>query len=99
MFAVVLLIRSFFNGVHQPLVITLVLRTAGPGAQGKAIGLRATANRVTSILAPVLMGAIAQIAGIALSFYILGVLATAAMLAIAVWMRRHPEIHDNAREG
>jgi MFS family permease len=34
MFAVVLLIRSFFNGVHQPLVITLTLRTAGPGAQG-----------------------------------------------------------------
>ncbi|MQA67086.1 MAG: MFS transporter [Alphaproteobacteria bacterium] len=99
MFAVVLLIRSFFNGIHQPLVITLTLRTAGPGAQGKAIGLRATANRVTSILAPVLMGAIAQIAGIALSFYILGVLATAAMLAIAVWMLRHPEIHDNAREG
>jgi MFS family permease len=99
MFAVVLLIRTFFNGIHQPLVITLTLRTAGPGAQGKAIGLRATANRVTSILAPVLMGAIAQIAGIALSFYILGVLATAAMLAIAVWMLRHPEIHDNAREG
>jgi hypothetical protein len=44
------------------------------------------------------MGAIAQIAGIALSFYILGVLATAAMLAIAVWMLRHPEIHENACE-
>jgi MFS family permease len=98
MFAVVLLIRSFFNGIHQPLVITLTLRTAGPGAQGKAIGLRATANRVTSILAPVLMGAIAEVAGIGLSFYILGALATVAMIAIAVWMLRHPEIHENARE-
>lgn len=96
--AVILCTRSMLNGVHQPLVIALMLRTAGPGHQGKVIGLRATANRVTSIAAPVLMGAIAEVVGIGTSFYILGVLATAAMIWIALWMRRHPEIHDNARE-
>ncbi len=97
--AVVLCARSLFNGIHQPLVITLMLRTAGPGEQGKVIGLRATANRVTSIAAPVLMGAIAEVVGIETSFYILGVIATIIMLWIALWMSRHPEIHDNAREG
>jgi MFS family permease len=98
LFAAILLLRTLLNGVHQPLVITLMLRTAGRGSEGKAIGLRATANRITSILAPVMMGAIAEVVGIEISFYILGALATAAMLAIAVWMSRHPEIHQNAGE-
>lgn len=95
MFAAILLLRTLLNGVHQPLVITLMLCTAGRGSEGKAIGLRATANRITSILAPVMMGAIAQVVGIEISFYILGTLATVAMWAIAVWMTRHPEIHEN----
>lgn len=97
--ALVLCIRTLLNGIHQPLVITLMLRTAGPGAHGKAIGLRGTANRVTSVAAPVLMGAIAQFVGIETSFYILGVIASVMMIVIAVWMTRHPEIHENAREG
>ncbi len=98
MFAAILLLRTLLNGIHQPLVITLMLCTAGRGSEGKAIGLRATANRITSIGAPVLMGAIAQVVGIEVSFYILGVLATLSMWAIAVWMTRHPEIHDNVAD-
>lgn len=97
--AAVLCTRSLFSGIHQPLVITLMLRTARPGEQGKVIGLRATANRVTSIAAPVLMGAIAEVVGIEISFYILGMIAVVIMAGIALWMMRHPEIHDNAREG
>ncbi len=96
--ATVLCLRSLLNGVHQPLVITLMLRTADKNSQGKSIGLRATANRVTSIAAPVLMGAIAEVVGIATSFYVLGVIAVGLMVAIAVWMTRHPEIHAYARE-
>ncbi|MFM2129100.1 MAG: hypothetical protein RL477_646 [Pseudomonadota bacterium] len=93
MFAAVLLLRTLLNGIHQPIVITLMLRTSGRGSEGKGIGLRATANRVASIAAPFLMGAVAQIVGIEISFYVLGVLATLAMWAIAWWMTRHPEIH------
>lgn len=98
MFAGVLLLRTLLNGIHQPLVITLMLATAGRGSEGKAIGLRATANRLSSILAPVLMGAIAQAVGIETSFYVIGVLATVAMLATAVWMTRHPEIHASVAD-
>ncbi len=97
-FAVVLALRGLVNGIHQPLVITLMLKTVGPEAKGKAMGLRATANRVTSIGAPVLMGAMAEFVGIELSFYIIGLLASAAMIWIALIMRRHPEIHTNAEE-
>jgi len=60
--------------------------------------LRSTANRVTAIGAPVLMGGIAEVIGIEASFYVMGVIASLAMILIAVWMTRHPEIHRAARE-
>ena len=97
-FAIVLSLRSVVSGVHQPLVIALMLKTAGSDAQGRAIGLRSTANRVTAIGAPVLMGGIAEIIGIEASFYVMGAIATMAMIAIAWWMTRHPEIHAAARD-
>jgi MFS family permease len=97
-FAVVLALRSAINGVHQPLVISLMLKTAGRDAQGRAIGLRSTANRITAIGAPVLMGGIAEVIGIEASFYVMGGIASLGMIVIAVWMTRHPEIHRAARE-
>lgn len=97
-FAVVLAFRSVLSGVHQPLVISLMLKNCGGDAHGRAIGLRATANRITSIGAPVLMGTIAEAIGIEASFYVMGVVSSIGMVAIAWWMTRHPEIHSAARE-
>ncbi|MFB3054502.1 MAG: MFS transporter [Alphaproteobacteria bacterium] len=97
-FAMVLALRSLISGVHQPLVISLMLNTAGTDAQGRAIGLRSTANRITAIGAPVAMGGIAEVIGIEASFYVMGVIASLAMIAMAAWMTRHPEIHRAARE-
>jgi MFS family permease len=97
-FAMVLALRSALSGVHQPLVISLMLKTCGGDAHGRAIGLRATANRITSIGAPVLMGAIAEMIGIEASFYLMGVVSSLGMVAIAWWMTRHPEIHRAARD-
>ena len=42
---IAMFLRSGMNGLAQPLVITLVLRGAGRSNQGKAVGLRGTANR------------------------------------------------------
>lgn len=107
-FAIVLSLRATFNGIHQPLVVTLALRTVGPNEKGKVIGLRGTANRVTSIAAPFLMGAIAQVIteatgdralGLELSFYITGGLACALMGLIAWRMTRYPHIHALAQRG
>ena len=97
--AAVLSLRNLFTGIHQPLVITLTLRTAGPESQGKAIGLRGTANRVTSVAAPVIMGAVGEVAGLEASFYVIGLGASLLMIVLALWMTRHPEIHENAAEG
>lgn len=107
-FAVVLSLRTVFTGMHQPLVVTLMLRTVGPNDKGKAIGLRGTANRITSIAAPFLMGTIAQLItdvtgnraqALEWSFYIIGGVSCALMGLLALKMMKHPEIHDIAQRG
>jgi MFS family permease len=89
---IAMFLRSGMNGLAQPLVITLVLRGAGRSNQGKAVGLRGTANRVASITAPLAMGAIAEVAGLEAAFYIIAALISAAMAGLAVYLWRHPEI-------
>jgi MFS family permease len=85
-------LRSGANGLAQPLVITLVLRGAGRENQGKAIGLRGTANRISSILSPLAMGVIAQAFGLELSFYVVGALVSLVMVGIAIYLWRRPDI-------
>lgn len=84
--------RSAANGLAQPLVITLVLRGAGAANQGKAIGLRGTANRIASIISPLAMGAIAEAVGLEESFYVVGIVATLAMAAIGVYLWRRLDV-------
>jgi MFS family permease len=85
-------LRSGANGLAQPLVITLVLRGAGRENQGKAIGLRGTANRIASILSPLAMGAIAEAVGLERSFYVVGALVSVVMIGIAIYLWRNPDI-------
>jgi MFS family permease len=85
-------LRSGANGLAQPLVITLVLRGAGRENQGKAIGLRGTANRIASIVSPLAMGAIAEAVGLEHSFYVVGALVSVVMIGIAIYLWRNPRI-------
>ena len=93
---IAMFMRSGMNGLAQPLVITLVLRGAGRSNQGKAIGLRGTANRMASIIAPLAMGGIAEVVGLENSFYVVGAIVSAAMTVIAIYLWRHPQV---ARSG
>ena len=90
-------LRTLSNGVHQPLVINLMLATAGPEAKGQAIGLRGTANRVTSVLGPVMLGWLAGLIGLEAGFYVMGVISAIFMFWIAWLMKKHPEIHPENR--
>jgi MFS family permease len=85
-------LRSGANGLAQPLVITLVLRGAGRENQGKAIGLRGTANRIASIVSPLAMGAIAEAVGLEHSFYVVGALVSVVMIGLAIYLWRNPRI-------
>ncbi len=83
-------LRGASNGITQPMVISTVLRAVGTEMRGKAAGLRGTANRIASIVSPIVMGAIAQFAGIVNSFYIVGAIATVLMGALALHVLRSP---------
>ena len=85
-------LRSGLNGLAQPLVITLVLRGAGGANQGKAVGLRGTANRLASIIAPLVMGAIAEAVGLELAFYATGLLLSLLMGWTAFNLHRRKNI-------
>jgi MFS family permease len=98
-FVIILSLRSVLNGVHQPLVITLMLRNVGPNEKGRAIGLRGTMNRVTSMVGPLVLGALAGAIGLEYGFYVIGVISTIVMLLLGWKMLKHPEIHEIAESG
>ena len=75
-------LRGGFMGVSQPLLISLMARSAGE-SQGKAVGLRTTVNRVAILITPVIMGAVAEVLGIAASFYVMGGLLIGLMAVVA----------------
>ncbi len=75
-------LRGGFMGVSQPLLISLLAQSAGD-AQGKAVGLRTTVNRLAILGVPVIMGAIAEVLGIAASFYVVGGFLIALMVLVA----------------
>ena len=94
-FCAVSFLRSAANGVHQPLIVTLMLATVGPNDKGKAIGLRGTANRITAMTGPFVLGALAGIVGLEVGFYIIGIVSSCIMLWLGLLIMRHPEIHSD----
>jgi MFS family permease len=72
-------------GLTQPLMIILMSRGAGSAAQGKAAGLRTSANRLAATVIPPAMGAVAEVAGLEMSFYIIGCAVLALLCLAAVY--------------
>lgn len=83
-------LRGGTLGLSQPLMVSILLRAVGPGVQGKAVGLRTTANRAAQTVLPILMGAIAEVVGIANSFYVIGGALLALIALVAVYTKRSP---------
>jgi MFS family permease len=81
-------IRGWLEGVIQPLVLSVQARAAGRHQQGAVVGLRQTGQRLTSIVVPPAMGAIADRCGVAPSFFILGGFMLLLCAAVALIIRR-----------
>lgn len=90
-------LRGLTNGIHQPLIITTVLRGADVANQGKAIGLRATANRAAATASPLLMGVMGEIFGIEIGFYVIGVLVTVLLAGLSIYVWPRPETWGRRR--
>ena len=87
-------LRGVTNGLSQPLLISMVLRASGSVGQGKAVGLRGTCNRVASVSAPILMGALAELVGIENSFYVVGLVITVLMALLMRHAMNTPDRKD-----
>jgi MFS family permease len=81
-------VRGWLEGLIQPLILSVQARAVGRHQQGAVVGLRQTGQRLTSILIPPLMGAIADRWGAAESFVILGGLLLLLCLPLAMIIRR-----------
>jgi MFS family permease len=95
--AAVIGLRGIAQGFNLPLLISIMSQAVAPQDQAKAVALRITVNRVNALAVPVLMGAIAEYAGLEYSFYVVGALGVACLAALAVWVARSPEFRSEAR--
>lgn len=67
------LILGLSVGVAQPLTMVSVVEEVVPGGHGAAFGLRVTANRLAQIVASLLLGLAAQVAGYGVMFLLAAV--------------------------
>ena len=81
-------LRGWVLAASLVLIVSLIAQAVGAENQGKAMGLRVTVNQSMSAIIPVVMGGIAELAGIEASFYWTGGIAVALFAVVGLWMRR-----------
>ena len=64
--------RGWLEGVIQPVILSVQARAVGRHQQGAVVGLRQTGQRLSSILVPPVMGAVADNFGVNQSFLVYG---------------------------
>jgi sugar phosphate permease len=83
-------LRGFVQGVSQPVMFSAQSKSVGRHEQGAVVGLRQTLNRLSAIIVPPVMGAIADHWGIGESFIIMGFGLLFLCLMVAVWVALAP---------
>lgn len=75
-------------GLGFPLLLSGLARAVDSTQQGLTVGLRVTANRIGAMIVPILMGLVAESAGLTASFLITGGAILFATALMWIWMRR-----------
>ena len=83
--------RGYAQGLSQPVMFGILARAMDPSLQGTSIGLRTTSNRLATVLVPLIMGVVADAAGIAYSFYLVGGTLVLCCGILALFVRRIPD--------
>jgi MFS family permease len=78
-------------GLGMALIYAEMSRSAPVDKLGASIGLRATANRASSLSIPVLMGAIVELHGLRAGFYGVAALIIVGALGGLLLLRRHQD--------
>ena len=79
-------------GLCFPTLLSLLSKAVSRDQQGLSVGLRTTVNRVSSLVVPLLMGAVVELSGLTSSFLLIG----AILLIIVVWMALYVWRNPNA---
>ncbi len=83
-------LRGGCQGLSQPVMFSILSRAVGADEQGMSIGLRTTANRLATMIVPVIMGAIADTIGLEESFIIGGGFLVLSCALVGLIVRRTP---------
>jgi MFS family permease len=86
----VICLRGLAQGFNMPLMMSIGMQAVSAHEQGKIVALRITVNRLTSAIIPLIMGAIAQVFGIGVSFYVIGGIGLTGLVFVSLWMARSP---------
>lgn len=77
-------------GMGLPLLLSMLSDASDERGQGLSVGLRTTANRLASLVIPLLMGFVIELVGIDLGFWLTGVVLLGTAGAIAWVVYRSP---------
>jgi MFS family permease len=83
-------VRGGSQGMNLPLMMSLTATTVDRQDQGKGMALRITINRASSMVVPIIMGAVAEAVGLENSFFIIGGIGVLMLAFLAVWVARSP---------
>ncbi|MEE8516844.1 MAG: MFS transporter [Alphaproteobacteria bacterium] len=87
-------VRGGVLGIVQPLMLTMVLKAADAKVQGKAVALRASANRLAMTFIPVIMGAVIEVVGLDAAFFVIGGILMVLMAIVSLIISRSPSYRD-----
>ena len=83
-------LRGGCQGLSQPVMFSILSRAVGANEQGMSIGLRTTANRLATMIVPVIMGVLADTIGLEASFIIVGGFLVLSCALLGLVIRRTP---------
>jgi MFS family permease len=87
-------IRGVGQGLNLPMMITILAQNVSVTLQGRLTALRVAFNRGGQALVPLAAGAMAEVVGIANSFYIVGAVGGIMLVMLSVWAARRPEFRS-----
>lgn len=91
LFLIAMGIRGIASGFSQSMEISLIAQSAGLAGQGKGAALRVTVGRIAAVVLPVIMGAIAKLFGLEMSFYIVGGLILVVLAIVIIRAAKEEE--------
>lgn len=89
-------LRGLGQGLNLPLMITILARNVPQNLMGRVTAMRLSFNRFGGAVVPLIMGALAEVVGIANSFYIVGATGVIMLGGLCIWVAKTPAFHEGA---